>query len=456
MRSLNVIIEKQVGNACLGRLEDTNKTIASVKLNQLIPYISGHEDIDVIAHHSNLLEVNQMLEINGFQTKSILKIARYTQGTVDDSFVPFTKLVSSHPLIMSFPSEVVWLTPSNGIDNFLDNICWILQNNNFNFEKEKAKKIRDYYKQLLYSSAKKYQFWASINERIDSERLSNLLINIQIELALQSRAKFLAGLTPIINIQTSGSVELSHNWNLAFANIIEQRLDQGLGAPKCLYNIALNSSMILNDDCEELKRVVKFTREGMKNNLFDGICISVRNLQHISGLSGKVNTLSKFINDINTISREEKLPVFYSRFGLIGLNAFDNGANFASYCLNMNISDIFPTGFRRDKTTDKNDTFGYGKILNHETRELLDKSQVIKLEKGMPLLNNVPNKPIPSQLESATDYRKNFVKPYNMAAMGKLNQDWINNTDNGEIRPGMEYLKIFRSPNFYNSWGDSN
>ena len=67
---------------------------------------------------------------------------------------------------------------------------------------------------------------------------------------------------------------------------------------------------------------------------FDGIFVSV-GVPRISLERSRVSTLSKFITELNLISQEESLPIWYSRFGLLGLSILDEGGSFSSYPLNL-------------------------------------------------------------------------------------------------------------------------
>ena len=450
MRSLELLIEKEIGTAKLGQMYDINRSFNDMQLNQLSPYIGKTEDMKVILQNDHLLMDNQPLEFNGFHTKQLLNTARNLELKNLDPFIPYSELANTHPPIMSFPSEVFWLAIPDGLTKFKDNITWVLQRDNIGFDKSKADKISDYYTNLIKSNAQKYSFWGLITEKYESETLSKLLIESTIELALQSKMKFLAGLTPIINSNTPNSISISHKMNLAYGNIIDDRIDRGDSAPNYFYTIALNSSMISNDNYTDgLKKIVDDTRQAMQYDLFDGIHVSIRGLPRISEYSGRVNTLSKFIIELNNVANDELLPIWWSRFGLIGLTTLDTGASFSSYTLNMNLNDIYSRGFggkQKEKQL-------HGKVLNPSIRKLLDANQISKLKDNLPKIDGVSSKPTDSENEKAVPYRINFGKPYNIAAMRWINEKWLKDIKNGEINPGKEYIKTFDSPAFYNNWG---
>lgn len=440
MRSLELLIEKEIGTAKLGQMYDRNRSFNDMQLNQLSPYIAKSEDMKVILQNDQLLMDNQPLEFNGFHTKQLLNTARNFELKSLKSFTPYSDLTNSHPSIMSFPSEVFWLAIPDGLKKFKENMTWVLQRDKIGFDKSKADKIADYYVDLINSNAKKYSFWGLVTQKYESETLSKLLIESTIELALQSKMKFLAGLTPIINSNTLNSISISHKMNLAYGNIIDDMLDRGDNAPKYFYTIALNSSMISNDNYTDgLKTIVENTRQAMQYDLFDGIHVSLRGLSRISDYSGRVNTLSKFITELNNVANDELLPIWWSRFGLIGLTTLDSGASYSSYTLNMNLNDIYSRGFggkQKEKQL-------YGKVLIPQIRKLLDANQISKLGDKLPKIDGVSCKPIDSENEKATPYRINFGKPSNIAAMRWINEKWLKDIKNGEINPGKEYIKTY-------------
>ena len=76
MTHCSLLIEKEVGLAKIGMLIDQLKSFNDINLNQAIPYIAHSEDMEVIVkNQDSILQPNQMLEINGFETRQLLNKA---------------------------------------------------------------------------------------------------------------------------------------------------------------------------------------------------------------------------------------------------------------------------------------------------------------------------------------------------------------------------------------------
>lgn len=453
MRTNNLLIENQVGQAILGQMSDQSKSIVDLELNQLAPYISVPEDIEIIINNNHLLRKGQMLEFNGFRTHQLLDKARNIQETLANFNTPFSKLVEEHPSIMSFPPEVVWLGNPKALTEFKDNIKWVLQTDNIGFNKDKAEKIADEYIRLISASRQKYEFWANVIQKFEGELLSKLLIDITIELALQAKMKYLCGLVPIIDPRAVHSISIAHKTNIAYAKLIDSRQNDGNNVPKYFYTIPLNASSIPSYEYDgNLEGIVKNVRQALQSNYFDGVHVSVRGLSRISNDAGKVETLSKFIRDINEISKEYLLPIWWSRFGLIGLNTLDLGGCFASYSLNMGIDDVYSSFASKVMVEDTMKKAG--KLLNPTEGELLEYKAASKLRNGLPKMEGINVSNLKYYKDRPTQYRKEVVKPFNIAAMNHLNQKWYNDIKNGlEVSPGAEFLQRFKSPVWYRAWG---
>ncbi|MDK2825651.1 MAG: hypothetical protein PWQ44_827 [Methanolobus sp.] len=454
MRTTETVIQQTFGNVELGELSDINNQITPVSLNQLLPYISGDEDIEIILKNPDLV-TGTPLEMNGYKTKNMLSKASKIEmesGLVNQLYSP---LMNSSPSLMSFPSEVTWLSIPDGIEKFQQNASWIMQKDNIGFNLKKALSLSEYLGMLMQDSYQKYSFWTSLTNKYDNEHLFRLLIDITIELALQSKMTYLAGMTPILNQKSPNSVDLAHNVNLGYGSIIADREDEGYNAPGYYYTINLNASMIKRDDfSDELKKLVFLTKEALNFNWFDGIYLSVRDLERISQDGGRVATLSKLIEQLAIVAHNEKIPLWLSRFGLIGLPAFDMGACFASYTTNLALRDIFT----KSKGGSTRDRRMHGKVLNPDVRKIWDANQIDntqRLKHSLPSINGVRNYATKDELQSsqAKMYRTHFSKPYNIASMHDLSQKWCDDIKNGEVNPGKEYIKSFTSPSFYSTWG---
>lgn len=452
MRTCSLLIEKEVGTAKLGKLIDENKAINDLPLNQLTPYVSTPEDIEVIIQNENLLSKDTMLEFNGFRIHQILEKARNMQETLSGYHTPYSKLISNHPSIISFPCEVIWLSHSKGMNDFKDNIEWVLTTESIDFEVEKAKKFSSHYYKLIGESKQKYEFWTSIINKFEKHQLSKLLIDITIELAIQSKMKCMAGLVPIIDPRVINSISLSHKINIAYGKYMDIRSNHNHEkVPKYFYTIALNSSMLpSNDWTDELDMVVKNANQAIMSKYFDGIYVSVRGLSRISNDKGKVSTLSKLVEELNKISYKQLVPIWWSRFGLIGLRLLDMGANYSSYSLNMGIEDVYST-FASNKPIQDSMQLS-GKILEPLTGNLYDYSSASKLKEGVPAIDGFTVPALDQYKGKPSLYRKEVVKPYNIAAMNHLNKKWLDDVDRLEINPGAEYLQRFNSHPIYRVW----
>lgn len=449
MRTLETFVDFEMGKLKLGELRDITNSIPQMPLNQLIPYISGREDLEVVMKHPQLIN-SRLIEFNGLKTKSILSKASKIESTAFNINQSYSNLVNNSPSLMSFPSEVTWLSVEDGIEKFKENVIWILQKDYFNFDESKAKKIADHYAELIKSNYQNYSMWNGLNVRLEGEHLYSLLIEISIELALQARMKFLAGFTPVINQKTASSIELSDKINWAYNKILTDRENYGHNSLKYFYTLNLNSSVIQPDSySDELKRIVSLTGRAMQEPEFDGIFLSVRGLENISKSRGRVSTLLKLIEELSFIAHEERVPIWLSRFGLAGYAAFDSGVNYSSYTLNMGLRDVFTSGFGNGERA------SHGKVFHWPSRKILNVSQAEKViaYEGFPEFHGIRNTPTTAQLQSSTLYRTNFSKPTNVAAMCTLEEIWTAETRSGEINAGKEYIKTFSEPSFYNTWG---
>lgn len=227
--------------------------------------------------------------------------------------------------------------------------------------------------------------------------------------------------------------------------------DAGLEFPQYFYTIQLHSTMIQPDTWTELlKDILRYCRSALETATFAGIHITVRNLENISKSPGRVRTMFKLMEELSNIGYEQKLPVWWSNVGLIGLAILDEGGDFASFTPGILPRDIItePGPIEKDNQ--------FGKILHIHTKELWDIKQVRRareLKENLPKLNkfSVRNIPDDFELESPPTYRRLFSKPYNIAAMNELSLMWRENITNGEIKPGRHYLQDFSVP--FNVWG---
>ena len=140
MRTNQLIYEKVVGDAKLGLVKDLSHSVTKLQLGQLIPYIAKQEDVEIVYNFSTFLRDNQPLEFNGYITRQISSGFNPVQGTLFDDVLTYQKFIKNHPALMSFPSELIWLANSDGLNHFKNTISWILQKKHFALDKANAEK----------------------------------------------------------------------------------------------------------------------------------------------------------------------------------------------------------------------------------------------------------------------------------------------------------------------------
>jgi len=450
MTNCSLLVEREVGSAKLGYLIDRLRSFENINLNQAIPYIAHSEDMEIIIKKQNsILQPNQMLEFNGFETRQLLNKA-LNEGLRDPSS-SYQLLSVNHPIITSFPSEVFWLSHEKGIAKLEENLVWVLQKDKFNFDKPKAEKISKKISELILQNKQKYQLWESLTQRFEGEVLSTILFTASIELAKQSKSKFLAGIVPIIDAKAPNSVSLCHRTNIVYSNFTQLQQDAGDNPPRYLYTIPINSSLITNIWTDQLREIVLNAKVAAESMKFDGLFVAVRGLKDISEESGRVSTLTKLIKSLNLIAYNQLLPIWWSRTEFIGANVLDNGGNFFSYNLNLKMEDVY-TKFA-SKSKKKIEIMKLtGKFFHFETRQLHDYSEVCRLRNKFQTINPTSEVDIDSYAGRPADCRKQLRKPNNVEEMNKLVNRWIEDVKNGEINPGHEYLQGFGEP-LYRVWG---
>ena len=458
MKKTIMIQEKKDQNINIGEIKIPELNV-DIKYSSLAPYAKGREDIEVLLRYPNVLRDQQPIEINGFNTHTMLRRAISLQGDLQDEskdgeYMSFEILSNKHPIIVSYPPEVIWLAPKKGINAWKNNLKRALPNSGFGFETETIEKIIEKLTAHAKLKPQTYHFWrAIINEKIEKESLSNILIEWAIQNTIDVRGKWIAPLTPMIDHTTKGSINLSHRINLAYSYLINDKQNEGIKTPAPLYTIQLNSSMIKPDDwSQSLEEIIKNARLAMTEDKFDGIFLFVRGFKRISTTNGRVNTLIKLVTELNQIGKDSALPTWYSRFGMAGLRALDLGGPFSSFPINISHEDAFVDGFPGEEK------YKYGKVLNPILREKWDKDQVLKSmdgpDSGLPHQEKYWSKNSPTMKEEGSPFqwRIHFTKPYNIATFSNLTDDWIKNIKGGEKDPGKEFLKSFEAP--FNNWGN--
>ncbi|RLI81068.1 hypothetical protein DRP04_06930 [Archaeoglobales archaeon] len=454
MRSVELIVHKEVGQARIGEIIDSINKL-QFGTGYLVPYIRGAEDIEVALFNPDVFVDGQPVEICGFAAASILNKAIVLEERLkeDQYALTFLDFTHNHPMLMSFPPEVIWTGRERGLNHWEKSLRRFIQFSSPGFSEKEIDQLCGCIINAAAQYKMTYGFWSYIvNNSFKGERLSKLLMEWVITTATKMRCKYLSGLNPIINAKTPGSVVLNHRVNLAYAALVRDMEDAGLETPQYFYTIQLHSNMVQPDDWTNLlSEVVGYCRSALETtDMFSGIHIMVRNLENISKVVGRVRTMLKLFEELNRIGYEYKLPVWWSNFGLIGLAVLDEGGDFASFTPNMAIKDIITEAGPVEKDHQ------FGKVLNIHAKELWERKQTRKSRNrgyNLPKLNHFNTRNIPDdlELESPPLYRRMFSKPYNIAAMNELSLMWRENIENGEIRPGRHYLRDFSPP--FNVWG---
>jgi hypothetical protein len=124
MRKLTTQITSRVNQISLGTLTDSKSHEIITPLNRLVPYAAASEDFEVILKNEKLLTEKLPIEMNGFNShlnmKKAVKIGGES-GHIDSFYTDFT---IKHPMLLSFPSEVIWLGIEKGVDRFKDSFDW--------------------------------------------------------------------------------------------------------------------------------------------------------------------------------------------------------------------------------------------------------------------------------------------------------------------------------------------
>ena len=456
MKRTIMVQEEKHQDVSLGELKIPQLNV-DIKYSSLVPYAKGREDLEVLLRYPNVLRDKQPIEINGFNSHVMLRRAVALREELQEKnkkFYTYEDLSTKHPIIVSYPPEVIWLAGDKGLRAWKKNFKQILPKTELGFEAEQIDLIIEKIITHVRLKPQTYHFWrAIINEKVEKESLSKIIMEWAIQNTINSRGKWISPLTPLIDQSTLGSINLSHRVNLAYSYLIDDKQDEGIKTPAPLYSIQLNSSIIHSDDwTDTLDQIVKNTRLALSEDKFDGIFLYIRGFKRISQTNGRVHTLMKLMTELNKIGKDTTLPTWYSRFGIAGLRALDCGCSFTSFPINISHEDAYVDGFPGEEM------HKYGKVINLTKREKWNKDQVIKSKSGpdggLPHLENywIKNAPSIKEEESHFQWRIHFTKPYNIAAFSNLTDQWIKDIKAGETNPGKEFLKSFEAP--YNNWSN--
>jgi len=452
MRKLITQVSSRINQITLGNLTDSKSNEIITPLNFLIPYAAASEDFEIILKREKLLSEKQPIEMNGFNSHLNMKKAIKIGGEIGqiDSF--YTDFTIRHPILLSYPSEVIWLGIQKGVDRFKDSFDWVAKRSDLGIDLGVYKAYSDAYKVIIERNIETYGFWKEITDRDKEVQTARVLLESTLNMAILTRSAFLSGLTPLITKHSTTVSVLSQRINMAYGAMINDYEDVGEKCPKYLYTINIDSSIIpKNNFTDELKDIANRAKASLEMNQFDGIFVSIRGLKYISSSEGRIQTLKKFCEKLCEICQDEKLPIWFSRTGLISMALFELGASYGSFQLNNHIDDIYLQGFKPKGPIDPK--IKYGTVLDPDTYRFLTPDEVLRSPHGLTKLEGVPNLPNEFDLASDVKYRKNFSRPYNMAAMCYLNKKWLKNVKEGDTNPGSEYLSRFTEPNYYSTWG---
>ena len=453
MHRTNVSIEHQCESSKVGKWNITSELRLPFGM---VPFVKGREDIEVLMRNQELLPEGQPIELSGFGLNTILRRSmslgyELEQEGRDDC--SYSAMIEAHPSVVSYPPDLIWLAKEDEVERLVKGIRDELPLSDFHLTTADADRVSSEIGNRLLGNGRAYSFWRRLIEKDDAtnQSLSRHVMEYSISGANRARATAMGGIVPALDRKTPGSADLMHSYNVAYAAAIGERLDQGLKAPRYLYTIPVNPSVVEADSWSPvLETAIRQVRTALESAMIDGILLIVRGLKSISLSTGRVNVVSSLANKLSEIASENHLPLWWSRPGLVGLTALDTGCSFASYRLNLDIDDVYiGSGGPVPKHHQ------YGRILNPIMKQVWVKSQVEKamtgINSGMPDIGHGITAPTAIDLEDPRRYRINFSKPYNISSFGYLDADWKASVVSGETEPGSQYLQSFEAP--YNQWG---
>jgi len=453
-RSL-VVVDKTVGKANLG--EWINPLVEySAPIGQMIPFCKGRESIEAILRNIELLNPGQPVEYSGYSMEAILHRALIVRNEIlyRDSTDPFAEL-SSHPGIVSYPPEVIWLANQNGINAFkkslLDNLH---KAPGLGLSKDDSNNIANKIASFAGANVGDYSFWEHLSEEYNGEKYGSILIDFQAYTASRLRCKGLAGLVPIVDQRHPTSIGLMNSFNEANAIELDSLRNDGIQTPDFyFYTVNMNSSMFRDSNfSSELENTVKTVNSALRinNELYDGLHLSIRGLDRISRDPGRVSVVNAFIERLREICFSLKVPFWFSRAGLPGLSFLDKGVNYCSCLLNMSLRDAYESG---GGAVDLENYFG--KVYHPVQQKRFTRIEVKRWTDRKGFMPEIRGSKFPiSELEmaNATRYRVNFGIPYNLANLCDLSEKWQSYITNGDEEPGQMYLSRCHEADF-TAWG---
>lgn len=453
-------VEKQVNSASIGWWVNP-LTGYSTPMGQLAPICKGREDVEVLMRNESRMNRGQPVEYSGWSLGSTLSRAMKVDNEVlyENGYSPFSLLSNHHPSLMSYPPEVLWLGNEKAINAFTKAIAQELPRAGMGYSREGALRLSQEIASMAMRSTQSMSFWNEIENEFDGETYARALIGFQVYSASRLRAKALAGMVPLIKPEYTSSLERTDTLNkLTAAETIAAR-EEGFPAPDFyFYAMNLDSSVFCtpNSRREYMRAAavrddtLRMANAALQKNteLYDGLHVRIRGIDGISSSVQRRAIINQYVDDLVRICARLKVPLWMSNTGLPGLSFLDRGVTYCSCQMGMNTYDIYRSG---GGTGDPDDT--YGKTYHPSKQKRLFKRDVEREAKnsGLPMVRGL-GELRPEWLVSAGAFRTNFAKPYNLATICELSEQWQRYTRDGEDSPGCEYLARCVEDEEFKAW----
>jgi hypothetical protein len=183
-------------------------------------------------------------------------------------------------------------------------------------------------------------------------------------------------------------------------------------------------------------------------DLYDGLQVRIRGLESISQSEQRVDLINQYVDDLVAICKKLNVPLWISNTGLPGLSFLDRGVNYCSCQMSMNIYDLYRNG---GGSADPDDP--YGKIYHPVKQKRLFRRDIEREARnvGLPIIRGM-GELRPEWLTSAGVFRTKFGKPYNLATICELSNQWQKYTMDGEVNPGCTYLARCAEDGEFQAW----
>ena len=250
MRRTTVESQKSVESAEIGLWR--SPSIGFATPYGLVPFVKSREDIEVLLRQHGVLVPGQPIEFSGFSLHRSLRHAMQLQSEPDSTSRPlsFQELSAKFHVQISWPSDLLWSGHSIPLRHFRDFVADSLPLSEMALSSSDCAKIADKLHSIAIGSRRKFVFWRQITKEQfgAAGTLSRLLLEASIAATNRARAHSMAGIVPCIDLKTPNSLTLQDSYNTACAHVIDDRLNQGLRSPAYLYTVALNSTMVREDE----------------------------------------------------------------------------------------------------------------------------------------------------------------------------------------------------------------